>query len=332
MKDWKNPELRKEILFFALLALVFGVLGLLVSPWAGLLAFAAGLAGGGLHWFFQHRRYRDIAELSRSLDRILHGQDSLLDDSAEGELAILRSELRKMTLRLRDDADLLRQDKVELTRALADISHQLRTPLTSMNLTLSLLAGEEDETRRLRLTRELKRALERIDWLVETLLKLSKLDAGVVRFEAAPLTAAALAETALRPLRIPMELKAQELVLDLGDAALNADPAWTAEALGNVIKNCVEHTPAGGTITVTARQTPIFTELTVADTGPGIDPEDLPRLFERFYRGKNAGEHSIGIGLALARQIVAAQNGTLQAANRPEGGARFTFRFYVGAV
>ncbi len=201
-----------------------------------------------------------------------------------------------------------------------------------MNLTLSLLAGEEDETQRLRLTRELKRSLERIDWLVETLLKLSKLDAGVVRFEPESLRAAELTERAVRNLRIPMELKGQELVLDIGDAALNVDPDWTAEALGNVIKNCVEHTPVGGILTVTARQTPIFTELTVSDTGPGIAPEDLPRLFERFYRGKNAGENSIGIGLALARQIAVAQNGTLQAANRPEGGARFTFRFYVGAV
>ena len=332
MKDWKNPELKKEILFFGLLGLVFGALGLLVSPWAGLLGFAAGLVGGGLHWFFQHRRYHEIAELSRSLDRILHGQDQLLDDSGEGELAILRSELRKMTLRLKDDADLLREDKQELTRALADISHQLRTPLTSMNLTLSLLAGEEDETRRLRLTRELKRSLERIDWLVETLLKLSKLDAGAVRFEPVLIPAAELAELALRPLRIPMELRAQELVLDLGDAALTVDPAWTAEALGNVIKNCVEHTPEGGTIAVSARQTPIFTEITVSDTGPGIDPEDLPRLFERFYRGKHAGEHSVGIGLALARQITAAQNGTVQAANRADGGARFSFRFYIGAV
>ena len=332
MNYLKNPELKRELLFYGLLALVFGALGFLASPWAGLLCLGAGLAGGGLHWFFQHRRYDEIAELSRSLDRILHGQGSLLDDSAEGELAILRSELRKMTVRLRDDAELLQKDKQELNRALADISHQLRTPLTSMNLTVSLLAGADGEETRLRLTRELKRSLERIDWLVETLLKLSKLDAGVVVFEPVPMAAAELAEKALRPLRIPMELKGQALVLELGDASLSVDPAWTAEALGNVLKNCMEHTPAGGTVTLTARQTPIFTELSVSDTGPGIDPEDLPRLFERFYRGRHADENSIGIGLALARQIVAAQNGTIQAANRPEGGARFTFRFYVGAV
>ncbi|MBO4418577.1 MAG: HAMP domain-containing histidine kinase [Oscillospiraceae bacterium] len=332
MRDLKNPELRRELLLYCLMALVCGALGLLVSPAAALFGAGALLAGGLLHGLFQHRRYKELAELSRSVDRILHNQDQLLDDSAEGELAILRSEIRKMTVQLRESADLLQRDKQTLSQALADISHQLRTPLTSMNLTVSLLPGAAEEDQRLRLTRELKRSLERIDWLVETLLKLSKLDAGVVRFEPEPLTAAALTERAMRNLRIPMELRDQKLVLDLSDAALTADPAWTAEALGNILKNCVEHTPAGGTLTVTARQTPIYTELAVTDTGPGLDPEDLPRLFERFYRGKDANENSIGIGLALARQIIAAQNGTVQAANNPAGGAKFTVRFYAGTV
>lgn len=332
MKDLKNPELKRELYLYSLTALLFFALGFFVSSAAAFLGLVAALVGGALHWLFQHRRYNEIAALSRSIDRVLHGQDQLLDDSAEGELAILRSEIRKMTLRLRESADLLQQDKAELSEALADISHQLRTPLTSINLTVSLLPGANEDAQRLRLTRELKRSLERIDWLVETLLKLSKLDAGVVRFEAEPITAAALTERAVRSLRIPMELREQQLVLELGDAALNVDPAWTAEALGNVLKNCVEHTPAGGTLTVAARQTPIYTEITVHDTGPGIDPEDLPRLFERFYRGKDASETSIGIGLALARQIIAAQNGIIQAANAPAGGARFTLRFYVGTV
>lgn len=332
MKDWKNPELRRELLLFGVSALGFGALGLLVSPLAGLLCLCAGIVGGGMHWGFQHRRYQELAALSRSLDRVLHGQDEILADNAEGELAILHSEIRKMTLRLRESADQLLEDKQELNRALADISHQLRTPLTSMNLTLSLLAQAREDSQKLRLVRELKRSLDRIDWLVETLLKLSRLDAGVVQFEPVPVTAAELTERAVRALRIPMELRSQTLALSLGEAALTVDPAWTAEALGNVLKNCVEHTPEGGTLTVTARQTPIFTEIAVTDTGPGIDPEDLPRLFERFYRGKNAGENSVGIGLALARQITAAQNGSLQAANLPAGGARFTFRFYVGTV
>lgn len=332
MKHLKNAELRKELLICAAAALSLAGLGLLISPLCALLMLGTGLLFTGFHLLFARRRYDEIAELSRSVDRVLHGQDQLLEDNAEGELAILRSEIAKMTLRLKESADRLRDEKQELTRALADISHQLRTPLTSMNLTVSLLADAAEEDRRLRLTRELKRSLERIDWLVETLLKLSKLDAGVVVFEPETVTAAALTERAVQNLQIAMELRGLRFVLDAQDAALTVDPAWTAEALGNVLKNCVEHTPAGGTISVTARQTPIFTELCVTDTGPGIDPEDLPRLFERFYRGKQADENSIGIGLALSRQIVAAQNGTLQAANRPEGGASFTMRFYVGTV
>ena len=332
MNDWKNPELRRELLTYFLMALGFGALGLLASPAAGLVGLGTGLIGGALHWSFQRRRYRELAELTRSLDRVLHGQARLLEDSREGELAILRSEIRKMTLRLEESADLLQKEKAELSRGLADVSHQLRTPLTAMNLTLSLLARETEPARRAELTRELKRSLERIDWLVETLLKLSKLDAGVVIFEPETLSAEALTERAVRALRIPMELRGQTLSLELGDAVLTVDPAWTAEALGNVVKNCVEHTPDGGTVRIAARQTPIFTELVVTDTGPGIDPADLPRLFERFYRGKDAGAQSIGIGLALARQIVTAQNGTLAAGNAPEGGARFTFRFYAGTV
>ena len=117
MKDLKNPELQKELLFYCLIALMFGALGLLVSPVAGLLGLGAGLAGGGLHLWCQHRRYREIAALSRSIDRILHGQDQLLDDSTEGELAILRSEIRKMTVQLRESADLLQKDKQELSQA-----------------------------------------------------------------------------------------------------------------------------------------------------------------------------------------------------------------------
>ncbi|MBR7010232.1 MAG: HAMP domain-containing histidine kinase [Oscillospiraceae bacterium] len=332
MKHLKNPELRKELLICGAAALALAALSLLISPLCALAVLGTGLVFTYFHVFFARRRYGQIAELSRSVDRVLHGQDQLLEDNAEGELAILRSEISKMTLRLKESADRLQDEKQELTRALADVSHQLRTPLTSMNLTLSLLAEADEAEKRLRLTRELKRSLERIDWLVETLLKLSKLDAGVAVFAPEPIRAADLTGRALRPLRIPMELRGQRFSLEGGDTELRLDPAWTAEALGNLLKNCVEHTPEGGSIRVTARKTPIFTELTVCDSGPGIDPADLPHLFERFYRGKNADEHSVGIGLALARQIVTEQNGTLRASNSPEGGASFTMRFYVGAV
>ena len=333
MKDWKNPELKRELWLSAGLALLLAGLCLPVSPLCALAALATALIYTLLHAVFVHRRYRALEALSASIDRILHGQDALLADQNEGELAILHSEIRKMTLRLKESSDRLAADKQVLARAMADVSHQLRTPLTSMNLTVSLLAREGgDEAVRLRLTRELKQALGRIDWLVETLLKLSRLDAGVVQFEPETLGVPALIERAARELRIPMELRGQQLLFEPSDAVLTVDPAWTAEALGNILKNCMEHTPEGGTVRVRARQTLIFTELTVTDTGPGIAPDDLPHLFERFYRGKGAGEHSVGIGLSLARQIITAQDGTVQATNVPSGGAQFTIRFYRGVV
>lgn len=124
-----------------------------------------------------------------------------------------------------------------------------------------------------------------------------------------------------------MELQGQSFQV-VGEAQAVCDPAWTAEALGNVLKNCMEHTPASGSITVTLWENPIYSQILVEDTGPGICQEDLLHLFERFYRGQNAAPQSAGIGLALARMIITAQNGTIQASNRREGGARFTIRFY----
>ena len=112
----------------------------------------------------------------------------------------------------------------------------------------------------------------------------------------------------------------------------SGDAAWTVEALGNVLKNCVDHTPAGGSITAQLTENPIYSQILISDTGPGMDREDLPHLFERFYRGKHATAQSVGIGLSLARMIITAQNGTIQASNRREGGAQFTIRFYKSVV
>ncbi len=126
-----------------------------------------------------------------------------------------------------------------------------------------------------------------------------------------------------------MELKEQTLSVSCEqDAGFCGDLSWTAEAVGNILKNCMEHTPCGGEIHIAARETPIYSEVVVSDNGTGIDTDDLPHIFERFYRGKSSGDGSFGIGLALARMVIAAQNGTVRAENRVEGGARFTLRFY----
>ena len=335
MREMRNPDYRREWMVYGAVTLGLALVGLLaVSPVCGLLVLVCGVALGGAHAVFTRRRYGAIAELSRQLDAILHSRENLrIDENDEGELSILRSEIQKMTLRLKENSDALQSDKKYLTRAMEDIFHQLRTPMTAMNLEVTLLGAKElPHERRVELTRELKKQLSHMSWLVETLLKMSQLDAGTVMLRSDPVTVRELVEKAAGPLAIPMELRGQTLAVDVGEASFAGDLPWTAEALGNILKNCMEHTPEGGTVTVTAEETPIFTRIVVRDTGPGFDPADIPHLFERFYRGSTAGSGSIGIGLAMSRMVIAAQNGTVTADNPTDGGARFTVRFYKSII
>lgn len=332
----RNRELRRELGWFGLLTLVFAAASsLLIGLRAGFLSLVGGLSATGLYLCFILLRYRKMQELADSIDRVLHGQDAvLISQSREGELSILRNEIQKLTIRLGEQADRLRDDKLSLSKAIADVSHQLRTPLTGMNLTVNRLSKPDlSDAERRELLQTHAASLRRLDWLVEALLKLSKLDAGTVRYRIQTVRAASLLDQALEPYRIALELREIEVLTVCADETLICDPAWTVEAMGNLIKNCMEHTPAGGNIVVTVSQTPIFTEFTVEDTGSGFDPADLPHLFERFYKGKNAAPESVGIGLALSREILAAQNATITADNRPDAsGARFRVRFYPGVV
>lgn len=333
MGFWRNTEVLRTFLLSLLLSAAAGGAGMLLGWKTAVLALVSGLVLTGFHLLATYRRYRRIASLASVIDRILHGEEPAgLPYSTEGELAILETEVQKMTLRLREHEQQLVADKVFLADSLADISHQLRTPLTSIYLLLTLLSERElTVPRRMELLGELRTLLSRMDWLVETLLHISKLDAGTVtlRTDAMPL------ETLLRhscePLEIPAELRGVQLS-STAQGNVTCDLAWTAEAVGNIVKNCMEHTPEGGEIRLTAQENPLFSEILITDTGSGIAPEDLPHIFERFYRGEHASAQSCGIGLALARMIVTQQNGTVKAENRREGGAQFTIRFYKGAV
>ncbi len=187
------------------------------------------------------------------------------------------------------------------------------------------------EERKLSLARELLELLSRIDWLITTLLKISKLDAGTVQLKKEKVSLEDMLRRATEPLLVPMELREQTLTIH-GEGTFTGDLAWTCEAVGNVVKNCMEHTKNGGEIAINASENALYTEITIADTGSGIDPEDMPHIFERFYRGKNSDNKSFGVGLALARTIITDQNGTIKAENRHTGGALFTIRFYKGTI
>lgn len=334
MKLMRNPELRRELRQYLIGTVLFSITGFFLKPACALLCLAAGIFFTLLHFYSARKRYAAIEELSRSIDRILHGQESpLITECEEGELSILSSEIRKMAVRLQESADLLLADKLRLTDAIADISHQLRTPLTSMNLMVSLLADNNiPEGKRLKLTQELKKQLSRISWLVETLLKISKIDAGTITFRKDTVPVSELIRKAAEPLEIPMELKNQSLDVSVRSETFYGDFFWCVEALGNILKNCTEHTPCGGRIQVSVQETVLFTEIAVHDSGNGFAKEDIPRLFERFYKGQDADSESVGIGLALSRMIITEQNGTISAGNAPDGGARFTVRFYKNVI
>ena len=330
----KNKEFRRELITYAAAAAVLAGSAALWEPAAGLFLLAAGVVFLLLDLRFARRRYRAMAELSLRIDRVLYGyENALITEHNEGELSILESEVKKMTIRLKESADLLRAEKTGLSRAIEDIFHQIRTPLTALNIEAALLAEEDlPYERRVRLTREVRRQLQRMEWLVEALLKISRIDAGTVEFSRDIITVRELVEKAAEPLSIPMELRGQRLEITVKEETYTGDLAWSAEALGNVLKNCMEHTPTGGTISVESKETALYTQITVCDNGPGFAKEDIPHLFERFYKGKHAGTEGIGIGLALARMIVAEQEGTITADNPAEGGARFVIRFNKSVI
>lgn len=307
------------------------VLAFLTDPIAGVLLLAVSLSLLVLSVIYTRRRYQDITELTGYLRRIAGGDYSLdIRDNTEGELSILKNDIYKVTLILSKQAELLKSEKEQLADALSDISHQLKTPLTSMLVMAELLSKSELEpAKRAEFTKNLKLQLERMEWLLTSLLKLSKLDAGTIEFKKEAISAEALVNHAVKPLLIPMELKEQKLVLE-GEhtATFLGDFNWTSEAILNILKNCMEHTGVGGTITVRYSENPLYTELLITDNGSGISKEDLPFIFKRFYRGKNAGAESVGIGLAMAKSIVMSQNGDISVTSRLKEGTRFSIKFY----
>ncbi|MCM1058259.1 MAG: HAMP domain-containing histidine kinase [Firmicutes bacterium] len=333
MKLFRNPEVKRTLLLQIIFSLAAAVTTFVWEKRFGMFTLGVCAAFILIYLLTTCRRYRRIAQLAGDIDRLLHGDSQVaLEKYAEGELNILQSEVYKMTVRLREQQQSLQDDKVYLADSLADISHQMRTPLTSINLLVSFLSEPDiTEERRQKLSHELYELLGRIDWLIATLLKISRLDAGTARLKQEHIPLEELIQKGTAPLLVPLELRNQTLKVS-AEGMFFGDVSWTCEAIANIVKNCMEHTPEGGTIEVDAAENALYTEIIISDNGNGIQKEDLPHIFERFYKGKDSGDRSFGIGLALARKIITAQNGTVKAGNRMPKGARFTLRFYRGTV
>lgn len=325
----RNREFRQFAILFTLMAAATVMLGFAINTAAGILATFSAAAFGTAFFAFTNARYKSIARISNQIDLVLHSADHLyIGESDEGELSILQSEITKMTLRIREQNDALKKEKEHLADSLADIAHQLRTPLTSVNLILSLLANNPNENEQKDLLRETEELLVRMDWLITSLLKLSRLDAGIVVFQSEQIDVNNLICAALRPFRIPMELHDIDLQIDTPKGMIiQGDLSWLSQAIQNILKNCMESVGAKGKIEIVCTDNPLFTEIAIHDSGVGFEKEDLPSLFDRFYRGKNAGATGYGIGLALCKMIITRQGGTITAKNHPQGGALFSIRF-----
>lgn len=325
----RNREVRLYIL--AMLAVGTAVTAA-VFRWAPD-AVPAFLCGYGLlcaiSFAFTWRRYRDIHRMTDYLQRVAGGDFSLeIRNNQEGELGLLRSELYKIVLRLSEQRDQIDKERQALADAISNISHQLKTPITSMVVMTDLLRSKDlDPAKRQEFTRSINVQLQRIEWLVSSLLKLAKLDAGVITFRQQPVEVEELLRTALGPIQIPLDVKDITVEVEIsGPTTLVCDAQWTAEALLNVLKNCMEHTPEGGIICIQVQENPLYTQMVILDSGPGIDRRDLPHIFQRFYRGTDAADGSVGIGLAMARSFLEGQNADITAAPGP--GGHFIIRFY----
>ena len=328
----RNRELVRFLLFGIGIAAAGAAAGYFLPEYAYLVCLLFCLSEFAVFTGYTMRRYRQMEKLSDYLKRIGRGDYSLdIRDNVEGELSILKNEIYKVTTQLREQAEYNLREKYYLADALSDISHQLKTPLTSMMVMTDLLKEEGlPPDKREEFTDTIRAQLIRIEWLVTSLLKLSRLDAGTIVLESRPVPAAEVIGRAAQHLLIPMELKGIEFeVQGEENVTFPGDLSWSAEAFANILKNCMEHTPPGGRIRVMYEENHLYTVISVEDNGEGIAAEDLPHIFERFYKGKNAGADSVGIGLAMAYEIFAKEQGKIDVTSKEGEGTRFRVKFYT---
>ena len=266
-----------------------------------------------------------IRMLTEYLEKINTGGQGLLFDTSEDEFSGLRDEIYKTVTTLYQTRDAALEAKNNFADNLSNIAHQLKTPITAISLSNQMM----EEYTSVRYTEQIKRQLGRLAYLEEALLLLSRIDAGTLTMEKTSVDVFTMLTLAADNLQ---ELFLQEGVFvdipENGEITITADLDWTMEAMMNLLKNCMEHTPKGTTVHCSYEENPLYTQIRIWDEGTGFAKEDLSHLFERFYRGKNAKDTGIGIGLPLAKAIIEMQGGMISASNLLTGGACFEIRFY----
>lgn len=266
-----------------------------------------------------------VRALSQDIRRAIDGEAVDVRDHKEGPWSILKNDIHTLINLKNEELDATAKEHALFVSFMEDVSHQLKTPLTSMMLMADLMATAPP-TQQAEYVRNIKISLDRMEWLVDCLLKMAKLDAGVVSFDPKPHTVEALLKEACLPLAVAWDIKAQQAVLK-ADATVICDKRWTVEALTNLLKNAGEVSSEGATITVSGGDNPLYGWISVADEGPGIAKEEMAHLFKRFEGSHNP--KGVGIGLPLALAIVRGQGGDIDVDGGGNGhGAIFTMKFF----
>ena len=283
-----------------------------------------------ISFYFFIKIYRDIKDMT---DYVYHSSEGreyeMKNKNQEGQIGLLKTELMKMTTVLKEKVALLHSEKIFLNDTISDISHQLKTPMTSLMLLTDLMYNDLDKEKKIEFLDRTNAQLSRMDWLIKSMLKLSKLEAKVIDFKTEKVNINELIRRSISPLSVPMELKNISLNINGNkEASYIGDIEWSSEALGNIIKNCIEHTKEGGTLDITYEENPIYSEIIIKDNGEGIDKDDIQNIFKRFYKGKNSKSDSVGIGLAMAKSIIESQNGDIYVKSKKNRGSEFHITFH----
>ncbi|NLJ89444.1 MAG: HAMP domain-containing histidine kinase [Clostridiales bacterium] len=334
MISLRNKELRRAIILSIVTILAFILIGLLAKEKIVLLLFLQGVALLTIFITFTLGRYYLAKNLSTYLRRIRQGEPSLdIRDNEEGELSILKNEIYKVTSMLSEYNEKLLSDKKRLADHMADISHQLKTPLTSMMVMTDLLQDDNlPDVKRKEFVSKISSQLKRIEWLVSSLLTISKLDAGVIEMKPATVLSKDVIDASLEPFLINLELRDITYKVTGSNKIIRCDSYWTREAMINIIKNCIEHTPRGGHLDILVDDNPLYSEIIIQDNGSGITKKDLPYIFTRFYRGTNSSKDSVGIGLSMSKSIIQSQGGDISVESELGKGSRFHIKLYKTVV
>ena len=284
-----------------------------------------------IFYLYDKNKSKKIKEITKMISKINNRQfDIDINDFNEGELSILKNEISKTTIMLRQVADNSVKDKLNLKDSLGDISHQLKTPLTSITIMIDNILDNPDmnEKTRKKFLINIKREILNINFLVMSLLKLSKFDANVVKFNKESVYLKDIITESIKNVSMIKELKNITIkVSGDDDIKLLCDFKWQVESITNILKNSIEHTSEYGTVEVNYSENKLYTRILIKDNGKGIDSDDLPHIFDRFYKGENGSDDSFGIGLSLSKTIIEKEGGSITVKSTPNIGTIFTIKY-----